>query len=99
LPETNFHYITLSLANIGAYLNRKIKNKSSITAFTNYQPSAVFINLNQESMRDLQDFNTVDAGIYFVHKINNKSGLKIFNYTNTESFEFNLKHPSFNGTF
>ncbi len=99
LPESNSNYITLSLANIGGYLTRKIKEKTALTIFANYQPSGVFINLNQESLLDLKEFNTTDCGIYFIHEINNRTNFKLFNYTNTEGFEYYLRHPSYDGSF
>ncbi|MBN2519603.1 MAG: hypothetical protein JXB17_03785, partial [Bacteroidales bacterium] len=99
LPESNYNYIGLSLANIGGYLSRRIKGKSAITVFANYQPSSIFININQESLRDLKKFNTTDCGIYFIHEFNNRTNFKLFNYTNTEGFEYNLRHPSYNGSF
>lgn len=84
---------------MGVFTSQKIKDKSAITLFGNYQPSGVFINMNQESMRDLNSFNTADLGVYFVHKLNAKSTLKFFNYCNTEEYNFNLRHAGFNGEF
>ncbi len=99
LPKVNSNTIILSLASVGAYTSRKIKNKSAFTGFVNYQPSRIFTNLNQESLRDLKDFNSTDCGLYFVHKFNHRTSIKMFNYLNTEDFEYFLRHPSYTDNF
>lgn len=97
IPENWYHSVSLSLANLSALTSGNINENNGITLFTNYQPSAVFIGINQEAMRDLSSFNTFDLGIHYQHSFKKSCSLKIFNYTNTEGYGFYLRHPSYNG--
>lgn len=99
IPVEPLNTIALSLANIGGLTSRKIGDKSAIIAFGNYQPSAIFTGLNQESMQDLKKFNSTDLGLHAIHNFNDDVRIKVFNYSNKEGYEFNQNNPSHNGVF
>ena len=99
ISESAYHSFMASLASFGIYSSGKLNKKNGLTVFTNYQPSKLFIKVNERATEDLKDFSTIDLGLHYLHEFNNSTSLKIFNYANIEGFEFNLKHPSYNGNF
>ncbi|MFC2138540.1 carboxypeptidase-like regulatory domain-containing protein [Bacteroidota bacterium] len=99
IPENAYHSFMASLASFGIYSSGKLNKKNGFTVFSNYQPSKIFIKVNEKAMEDLEDFSTIDLGMHYMHEFNNSTSLKLFNYTNLEGFEFCLRHPSYNGNF
>ncbi|ALO14202.1 TonB-dependent Receptor Plug Domain protein [Salinivirga cyanobacteriivorans] len=99
LPKQNQHSISLSLANLGGQMVRKMGDKTGITVFANYQPSAALIGVNEQAFDNLKSFYAADAGIHVQHQINTKTRLKLFNYTNLEGYEYKFRHASFSGIF
>ena len=99
IPENTYHSFMASLASFGIYSSDKLNKKNGLSVFSNYQPSKIFIKMNEKAMEDLKDFSTVDLGLHYLHEFNNSTSLKIFNYANIERFEFALRHPSYNGYF
>ena len=99
IPNMDMNSISFSLANIGGLTSRKSGNKSAITVFSNFQPSKAFKLINQKSLKDLEDFNTIDLGLHFIYEFNTKTFFKIFNYSNTEGYDYHFRHPTFDGIF
>lgn len=99
IPESSMNTVALSLANIGALTSRRLGEKTSLVAFGNYQPSQILTGLNQDALRDLESFNSYDLGFHIMHNVNSKLRFKLFNYSNSEGYEFNTRVPSYTGTF
>ncbi|MFC2104542.1 carboxypeptidase-like regulatory domain-containing protein [Bacteroidota bacterium] len=99
IPTDPFNSLAISLANLGGLTSRKIGDKTAIIAFGNYQPSQVFTVLNQEAMRDMEDFSSTDLGLHAIHNFTDKTRVKIFNYTNMEGYKYKYRNPSFTGIF
>ncbi|MCK4661394.1 MAG: TonB-dependent receptor [Bacteroidales bacterium] len=99
IPEINTNSFTLSLASLSGLTSRKLGKKSSIIVFTNYQPDILFKKLNEKSFEDLKKFSTIDLGVHYILNFNKKTSFKVFNYSNNESFDYYLRHPSYNGSF
>jgi hypothetical protein len=99
IPDKAVNTVSVSLASVGYYTSRKVGTKSALTAFTNYQPSAVLKWFNPVALERIKRFRTVDMGLHFVSRIADRTMLKIFNYTNRESFLFDSRNPTYNGNF
>ncbi len=99
IPTGTSNTLAISLANFGTFTSRKLNNKTSLIAFGNYQPSQIFTGLNQDAMRDLENFNSFDLGFHIIHNLNHKLRFKLFNYSNMEGYKFNTRVPSYTGIF
>jgi len=98
LPETA-NSVSLNLVGIGGSFSRKLSNKTSITAFSNWNTPYFLKGVNPTALEDLTDFNTLDFGIYGVHQFNANWQLKFFNYAFNENYRYQVRFPSFNGAF
>ncbi|MEM7296722.1 MAG: carboxypeptidase-like regulatory domain-containing protein [Bacteroidota bacterium] len=96
--QGNANSFVLSLANIGYSRQQKINENSSFKLFTNWQPSGPIRWINQEALEDITSFNSNDLGLYW-YGSNTKLSWKILGYGVTEGYQFNFKHPSFQGIF
>jgi len=99
IPTKSMSSISASLANIGYYTSRSVGKKSALTAFVNYQPSALLRWFNPAALARIKRFTTIDMGLHFFSKLNDRTVLKIFNYTNSESFLFDSRTPTYQGNF
>ncbi len=97
IPEKSTNTVSLSLASVGFYTQQKLGKSSSLTAFSNYQPSSAIKFFNPTALDRIKKFETVDFGIHYFKKINNNAILKIFNYTNKEQFQFETRQPTYTG--
>lgn len=88
IPEQHTNTVSLSLASAGFYTQRKLNDNSSLTAFTNLQPSGAFRWVNPAATERLKQFNSADAGLHYFSKPGKRTVVKVFNYTNVESFTF-----------
>ena len=99
IPEHNTNTLSLTLASNGFYTNRKLTSKSSITLFSNYQPSALLTGLNSKALKDLKKFTSLDLGVHYFLKVGAKTNIKLFNYSLRESYKFHYRVPTYNGIF
>lgn len=99
VPENPYNSLSLTLANIGMYTSRKVSKKSSLSFFSNYQPSAAIRMLNPKTLRDLKSFSSVDAGVHYYLQLPGKGMIKIFNYSIRESYRFHYNTPTHEGLF
>ena len=99
IPTDPLNTLAISLANFGALTSRKLGDKTALVAFGNYQPSQIFTGLNQDAMRNLEDFSSFDLGFHIIHNLNSKLRFKLFNYSNMEGYTFNIRVPSYTGIF
>ncbi|OFY39174.1 MAG: hypothetical protein A2X18_03915 [Bacteroidetes bacterium GWF2_40_14] len=97
VPKEDINNISLSFASFGALTSRKTTNNTALTAFANYSPSEILTGINQDALKDLKKFNSLDLGLHFIYNINSKTQFKLFNYSNKEGYEYNFKHPSYTG--
>ncbi len=99
LPVQNKHSISLSLANMGGLMVRKFGKKTALTIFSNYQPSAALIGVNEQAFDNLKKFYSGDAGVHLQFQPSKKTHIKLFNYTNMEGYSYGFEHASFSGDF
>lgn len=99
IPDKASSMLSVTLANLGFYSTRKVKKNSSLSLFSNYQPSAAIRLINSESLKDLKEFSSLDAGIHFYSRLSKSAAIKIFNYTNKELYKFEYTQPTFHGIF
>ena len=97
-PQQPAYTLSASLANLGGKIEQKAGDQTGIAAFANYQPSEGLIGINQDAFHNLDHFNSGDLGIHVTNKINTNSYFKVFNYSNTEAYAYNLAMPSYQGT-
>ena len=98
LPEKS-NSISLNLVGIGGSISRKIGQKTSFAAFSNWNTSTFLKQFNKTALSDLSTFKTIDFGLYGVHQFNENWQLKFFNYAIDESFQFQLRFPEFEDAF
>jgi hypothetical protein len=99
VPKENVYSVAASLASVGMTANIKTGKKSSLIAFSNYGPSAIITGINQEALKDIKKFTSLDLGLHYYNQLNETTQFKIFNYTIKESYDFNLQNPTFYGLF
>ena len=99
IPEKAVNSATITLASYGLSTTRPLGEKSSFTLFSNYQPSAIIKALNGEALQDILNFNSADLGLNYLRRFNEKTILKIFNYSLLEGYDFKYQSPTFDGTF
>ncbi|MEP2667399.1 MAG: carboxypeptidase-like regulatory domain-containing protein [Cyclobacteriaceae bacterium] len=99
IPKKPVNTLSLTLASIGLYTLRPLNKKSSLTAFSNYQPSAFIKAINKSALDQLKKFNSIDLGIHYYLKPNEHSIIKVFNYTLRESYQFHYQQPTASGLF
>ncbi len=88
----------ISLANVGISREQRLNDKQSLKLFSNWQPSTVMKALNSEALQEIEDFESVDLGLYWYGATDSYSW-KILNYSVLEGYQFNFRHPSFSGIF
>ncbi|MEQ8361476.1 MAG: carboxypeptidase-like regulatory domain-containing protein [Cyclobacteriaceae bacterium] len=99
IPKKPVNTVSLTLASMGLYTQRPIGKKSSLTAFSNYQPSTFIKAINKSALEQLKKFNSIDLGIHYYLRPNEKSVIKVFNYTLRESYQFQYQQPTVSGIF
>jgi hypothetical protein len=99
IPNKTTNMLSLTLANLGFYRFSKLSEKSSLTLFTNYQPSSPIRSVNAKALKDLKLFSSADLGLHYVKKLAPNTIIKFFNYTLTESYRFYYPQPSYDGDF
>ncbi len=99
IPEKTTHTLSLTLASMGLYMQRRLNKRSSLTVFTNYQPSVLIRALNPESLKRVRNFNSIDLGVHYLLRMDNKTLLKVFTYGIRESYQYAVSMPTFSGDF
>lgn len=99
LPEKNSNTVSTTLSSYGFYTQRKLTKNSSLTAFSNYQPSEAIKWVNQKALDRLKKFTSLDLGLHYFLKVSTRTSFKIFNYSNTESFRYQMFEPTYTGIF
>ncbi|MEM6380668.1 MAG: carboxypeptidase-like regulatory domain-containing protein, partial [Bacteroidota bacterium] len=94
----NTNSLILSLANIGLSRQQKISENSSVKVFSNWQPSGPIKGVNPEALDEIKSFTSNDLGVYY-YGSNSNLTWKLLGYGVTEGYQFNFKHPSFQGIF
>jgi len=77
---------SVSLANIGGLISRKLGENTFIQAYGNYQFPDAFLKVNEKRIENLIDFTTKDAGLNFHSNLTNKSSINSFSYFIDESY-------------
>ncbi len=99
IPEKAINSATISLASYGFLTRRPTGKNGALTAFTNFQPSAIITGLNREALEEIERFSSLDLGLNYIKRLNEKTLLKVFNYSITEGYDFNYVSPTFQGIF
>ncbi|MBW8049881.1 MAG: TonB-dependent receptor plug domain-containing protein [Cytophagales bacterium] len=89
--------LSAGLANAGVFLSQKIKKKTFVQVYGNYQFSDGFISLNKKNFPRLNDFNTKDIGLNFHSNINKKTSINIFSYLINEAVNVNTEFFTYKG--
>lgn len=99
IPPKTSTQVSLTLASFGVFTNIPTGKKSSISIFSNYQPSALIKGINPESLESIKSFKSIDLGVHGYKKFGSSTELKVFNYSLSESYTFHYQHPSYTGDF
>jgi hypothetical protein len=96
LPSNQLQ-LSASLASAGVFLSQKIKEKSFIQVFGNYQFPDAFIEVNKASMKRLNSFFSRDLGVNFHDNIGKRLSLNSFNYFINEGYNVNVEEFTYSG--
>lgn len=99
LPDRPTNTLSLTLASFGAYTARRTGKRSSLTAFSNYQPSTFLKALNPKALERITHFESIDLGLHYVLTPSPSTLFKVFAYGIRESYQFQYKHPTYEGNF
>jgi len=99
IPEKSVRTLSLTLASMGLYLEQKLNRRSSLTAFSNYQPSVLIRALNPKALERVRGFSSIDLGLHYLLRIDEKTLFKLFTYGIRESYQYAVRHPTFQGDF
>ena len=99
IPEVPTKTLSMTLASVGIFSSAKLNKKSSLTVFSNYQPSPLIRYVNPVSLKDIRSFSSLDLGVYYFRKIGKAATMKFFNYSLNESYMVFNERPTFNGIF
>ena len=79
--------ISLALSNLGTMWNKKLPNENFIQVYGNYQFDKPFLELNKETLQNLNSFSTLDFGANTHIKISDKLTFNSFNYFIDEKYD------------
>ena len=96
--ESHTTSLIMSLANIGLSREQKINDNLSLKIFSNWQPSKALKYINSEALSEIENFSSVDLGIYWYGTKENYTW-KVLNYSVLEGYQFKFNHPSYQGIF
>lgn len=99
IPKKAVNSVSLTLASMGLFTQRPVGKKSSLTAFSNYQPSTLMKAVNKSALEQLRKFNSIDFGVHYYLKPNEQTVIKVFNYSLRESYQFQYQQPTASGIF
>jgi hypothetical protein len=99
IPDKAVNTVSVSLASMGYFTSRKVGRKSALTAFANYQPSALLRWFNPAALERVKRFRTADMGLHYFSRLSDRTVFKVFNYSNRESFLFDSRTPTYRGDF
>lgn len=88
----NSYQFSQGLASTGVFLSQKLRNKSFIQAYSNYQYSDGFLALNKKSFPNLDKFGSIDLGLNLHVPISKDLSINYYGYFIDESYtsRFNL---------
>jgi len=97
--KLNSNQLSLSagLAHVGVFASQKIKKKSFLQVYGNYQTSDAFLLLNGESLPQLESFGSSDVGINFHSDFNEKTSLNFYSYGIIEDYKVNVNAFTYKG--
>ena len=84
--ENNNLQLSAGLASAGFFLSQKIKKKSFVQAYGNYQFSDAFTGIQEASTPTIKSFSTKDLGLNFHSNLSKKIEINSFSYFINESF-------------
>lgn len=99
VPKEAIKNATISLASYGFFISQPLTETQALTAFTNYQPSAVIKAINKEALEDIESFNSIDLGLNYLNVLDEKTIIKFFNYSLLEGYDFNFTSPTLSTDF
>jgi len=94
----NTRSASLTMASAGFRMSQKLNKRNGLVAYANYSLNNGLKAVNKRAFEDLESFNSFDAGAYWVSNINDKTKLKVFNYSLAENYAYHVELPAFKGT-
>ena len=79
--------LSLSLANFGLLMNKRISKKNFIQIYTNYQFSPIYLGLNKKNTDFLKTFNTIDCGLNLHLSLTSKLKFNLYEYAIKEYYK------------
>lgn len=98
IPE-KMNSLSVNLVGISGLISRKVSKKTGIVAYANWNTHEVLSALNPTAFDNLNAFGTLDAGLYAIHKLSDKTTFKVFNFSLSENYNSLYPQPSFTGDF
>lgn len=89
----------LTMVGGGLFFSRPIGDKTSVTLYGNLSTHHVLKEANKTSLENITDFSAIDVGVNVTHNWNERSTLKIFNYSLKENYRYRFQAPTFEGLY
>jgi hypothetical protein len=86
--------ILISPASFSGQLPFQVGGKSSGQVYANYQPSSLLKAINPAALEDIKKFESLDAGLQHILKVNRFTTIKSFLYGLDENYAIQVYHPS-----
>ncbi len=83
----------LNLTGISALHARPLSQKTGLTAYVNFNTHQLLTAANPKAFADMNAFGSTDAGLHLVHRFSEKTTLRVFNYSLSESYDFAVALP------
>ncbi len=93
------HSVSASLVGAGFSVSRPWSEKTGATLYGNWSTHHLLRALNPAAFEDILGFETVDLGAYFVHRLSDRSAVKVFHLSLLEAYRYRFRSASFNGPF
>ena len=98
-PAQRFTNLALTLVGGGLLAARPLPGKGSITVYGNWSNDFLLKGVNTDALNQIDHFNTIDGGVYWVHHLGGRHRVKFFNYTLSEDYGYRIQTPTYRGVF
>ncbi|RLD65247.1 MAG: TonB-dependent receptor [Bacteroidetes bacterium] len=99
IKKLNFNQLSLSagLAHAGVFVSQKIRKKSFLQVYGNYQNSEAFLSINGKSLPQLKSFGSKDVGINLHSDFGKQTTFNFYSYGIVEDYRVNVTAFTFKG--
>ena len=98
LPE-RLTGVSLNLVGLGVYRSQQLGKQTAMVAYGNLNTHHGLVGLNRSSLENLNSLQTIDGGIYAIHRFGPSTVLKVFNFSLFEKYQYKSRFPGYSGLY